>query len=159
MSDNNIIYDFDGSRLPYSVGAEQAVLGSMIIDPVCINDVAVQVKAEYFYIPQHKEIYAAISSMYELSQSIDFISLLERLKKDGVYDEANGKEYLTKLVQSVPSSANVLTYVGIIREQYYQRALMTAAKGILKDIDENTMDSGKMLDAAEQRIYEIRDGR
>ncbi|MBR6503189.1 MAG: replicative DNA helicase [Clostridia bacterium] len=159
MSDNNIIYDFDGSRLPYSVGAEQAVLGSMIIDPVCINDVAVQVKAEYFYIPQHKEIYAAISSMYELSQSIDFISLLERLKKDGVYDEANGKEYLTKLVQSVPSSANVLTYVGIIREQYYQRALMTAAKGILKDIDENVMDSGKMLDAAEQRIYEIRDGR
>ena len=159
MSDNNIIYDFDGSRLPYSVGAEQAVLGSMIIDPVCINDVAVQVKAEYFYIPQHKEIYAAISSMYELSQSIDFISLLERLKKDGVYDEANGKEYLTKLVQSVPSSANVLTYVGIIREQYYQRALMTAAKGILKDIDDNVMDSGKMLDAAEQRIYEIRDGR
>lgn len=159
MSDNNIIYDFDGSRLPYSVGAEQAVLGSMIIDPVCINEVAVQVKAEYFYIPQHKEIYAAISSMYELSQSIDFISLLERLKKDGVYDEANGKEYLTKLVQSVPSSANVLTYVGIIREQYYQRALMTAAKGILKDINENTMDSGKMLDAAEQRIYEIRDGR
>lgn len=159
MNDNNIIYDFDGSRLPYSVGAEQAVLGSMIIDPVCINEVAVQVKAEYFYIPQHKEIYAAISSMYELSQSIDFISLLERLKKDGVYDEANGKEYLTKLVQSVPSSANVLTYVGIIREQYYQRALMTAAKGILKDINENTMDSGKMLDAAEQRIYEIRDGR
>lgn len=159
MSDNNIIYDFDGGRLPYSVGAEQAVLGSMIIDPECINEVAVQVKADYFYIPQHKEIYYAISSMYELSQSIDFISLLERLKKDGVYDEAGGKEYLTKLVQSVPSSANVLTYVGIVREQFYQRALMGAAKGILKDINENAMDSGKLLDSAEQRIYEIRDGK
>ncbi|MBQ8267031.1 MAG: hypothetical protein IJZ21_01425 [Clostridia bacterium] len=156
MSDNNIIYDIDGGRLPYSVGAEQAVLGSMIIDPECINEVAVQVKTEYFYIPQHKEIYSAIASMYELSQSIDFISLLERLKKDGVYDEAGGKEYLTKLVQTVPSSANVLTYVGIIREQYYQRALMGAAKGILKDINENTMDSGKLLDSAEQLIFEIR---
>lgn len=159
MSDNNLIYDIDGGRLPYSVGAEQAVLGSMIIDPNCINDVAVSVKVEYFYIPQHKEIYSAISSMYELSQAIDFISLLERLKKDGVYDETGGKEYLTKLVQSVPSSANVLTYVNIIREHYYQRALMSAAKGILKDINENTMDSGRMLDSAEQRIFEIRDGR
>lgn len=159
MSDNGLIYDIDGGRLPYSVSAEQAVLGSMIIDPDCINEVAVQVKTEYFYIPQHRDIYSAISSMYELSQSIDFISLLERLKKDGVYDEAGGKDYLTKLVTSVPSSANVLTYVAIIREQYYSRALMGAAQGIIKDINENTMDSGKLLDSAEQRIFEIRDGR
>ena len=159
MSDNRLIDDIDSGRLPYSVDAEQAVLGSMIIDPNCINDVAVQVRTEYFYIPQHREIYSAISSMYELSQSIDFISLLERLKKDGTYDEAGGKEYLTKLVQTVPSSANVMTYVGIIREQYYQRALMGAAQGIIKDINENAMDSGKLLDSAEQRIFEIRDGR
>lgn len=159
MSDNRLIYDIDGGRLPYSVDAEQAVLGSMIIDPNCINEVAVQVKTDYFYIPQHREIYSAISSMYELSQSIDFISLLERLKKDGVYDETGGKEYLTKLVQAVPSSANVMTYVGIIREQYYQRALMGAAKDIIKDINEGTKDSGSLLDSAEQRIFEIRDGR
>ena len=159
MSDNGLIYDIDGGRLPYSVGAEQAVLGAMIMDPACINEVAVAAKSEYFYIPQHRDIYSAISSMYELSQSIDFISLLERLKKDGVYDEAGGKEYLTRLVQSVPSSANVMTYVAIIREQYYSRALMSAAQGIIKDINENLMDSGKLLDSAEQRIYEIRDGR
>ncbi len=159
MSDNNIIYDIDGGRLPYSISAEQAVLGSMIIDPKCIDEVAVCVKADYFYLRQHKQIYEAISSMYEFSQAIDFVSLLDRLKKDGVYDEAAGKEYLTQLVQKVPSSANVLTYVSIIREQYYQRALMGAAQGILKDINENAMDSGKLLDSAEQRIYEIRDGR
>ncbi len=159
MSDNNLIYDIGGGKLPYSVDAEQAVLGSMIIDTNCINDVAIQVRAEYFYIPQHREIYSALSSMYELSQTIDFISLLERLKKDGVYDETGGKDYLTKLVQSVPSSANVLTYVGIVREKYYQRALAGAAQGILKDINENIMDSGKLLDSAEQRIFEIRDGR
>ncbi len=159
MSNNNLIYNIDGGRLPYSVGAEQAVLGSMIIDPNCINEVAVSVKADYFYIPQHKEIYSAISSMYELNQAIDFISLLERLKKEGVYDEAGGKEYLTKLVQTVPSSANVMSYVGIVREQYYQRALMAAAQGIIKDINENAMESGKLLDSAEQRIFEIREGR
>ena len=159
MSDNNLIFDLDGTRLPYSVEAEQAVLGSLIIDPKCITEVAVQMKAEYFYIPQHKSIYTAISSMYELSQSIDFVSLLEKLKKDGVYDDAGGKTYLTQLVQSVPSSANVLTYVSIVRERYYARALMGAAQSIIKDINENVLDSSKMLDAAEQRIYEIRQGR
>ena len=159
MSDEKLIYNLDGARLPYSVEAEQAVLGSIIIDPACLNEIAVQVKTDYFYIPQHKEIYSALSSMYELSQSIDFISLLEKLKKYGVYDEAGGKAYLTQLVQTVPSSANVLTYVAIIRERYYARALMNAAQNIIKDINDNVEDSGKLIDNAEQEIYAIRQGR
>ena len=159
MAEERLIYDIDGGRLPYSVEAEQAVLGSVIIDPKCLTDIATSMKTEYFYIPQHREIYAAMASMYELSQSIDFVSLLEKLKTDGVYDEAGGKAYLTELVQRVPSSANVLTYVAIIRERYYARALMTAAQGIIKDINDNELDSGKLLDSAEQRIYEIRQGR
>ena len=148
MADEKLIYDLEGGKLPYSVEAEQAVLGSVIIDPKCLNEIAVQMKTDYFYIPQHKEIYAAMSSMYELSQTIDFVSLLEKLKKDGVYDEAGGKEYLTRLVQTVPSSANVLTYVAIIRERYYAIALMNAAQNIIKDINENVVDSGKLIDSA-----------
>ncbi len=159
MSDEKLIYNLDGARLPYSVEAEQAVLGSIIVDPSCLNEVAVQIKTDYFYIPQHKEIYTTLSSMYELSQAIDFVSLLEKLKKNGVYDETGGKAYLTQLVQTVPSSANVLTYVAIIRERYYARALMNAAQNIIKDINENTEDSGKLIDNAEQQIYEIRQGR
>lgn len=159
MADEKLIYDLEGGRLPYSVEAEQAVLGSVIIDPKCLNEIAVQMKTEYFYIPQHREIYSAMSAMYELSQTIDFVSLLEKLKSDGVYDEAGGKAYLTQLVQTVPSAANVLTYVAIIRERYYARALMTAAQDIIKDINENEMDSGRLLDNAEQRIFEIRQGR
>ena len=159
MADEKLIYDLEGGRLPYSVEAEQAVLGAVIIDPKCLNEIAVQMKTEYFYIPQHREIYSAMSAMYELSQTIDFVSLLEKLKSDGVYDEAGGKAYLTQLVQTVPSAANVLTYVAIIRERYYARALMTAAQDIIKDVNENEMDSGRLLDNAEQRIFEIRQGR
>lgn len=159
MADEKLIYDLDGARLPYSVEAEQAVLGSIIIDPKCLNDVATSIKAEYFYIPQHREIYATLAEMYELSQTIDFISLLEKLKRDGVYDEAGGKAYLTQLVQTVPSAANVLTYVAIVRERYTARSLMTAAQDIIKDINDNAFDSSRLLDSAEQRIYEIRQGR
>ena len=159
MSDDKLIYNLDGTRLPYSVEAEQAVLGSVLVDPKCLNDIAVQMKSDYFYLPQHKKIYETMSSMFELSQTIDFVSLLEKLKKDGVYDEAGGKAYLTQLVQIVPSAANVLTYVAIIRDRYYSRSLMNAAQNIIKDVNENTLDSGKLLDSAEQRIYEIRQGR
>ncbi len=159
MAEERLIYDLDGGRLPYSVEAEQAVLGSVIIDPKCLNEIAPLMKTDYFYIPQHREIYAAMASMFELSQIIDFVSLLEKLKRDGVYDEAGGKAYLTQLVQNVPSAANVLTYVAIIRERYYARALMTAAQDIIKDVNENAMDSGMLLDRAEQSIYEIRQGR
>ena len=159
MADEKLVYDLDVTRLPYSVEAEQAVLGSIIIDPKCLNDIAVQMKSEYFYIPQHREIYSVMSSMYELSQTIDFVSLLEKLKNDGIYDEAGGKAYLTQLVQNVPSVANVLTYVAIIKERYYARALMSAAQNIIKDINDNELDSGKLLDNAEQRIFEIRQGR
>ncbi len=159
MNEERLIYNLDGARLPYSVEAEQAVLGAILVEPSCLSDIAVQMKAEYFYLPQHKEIYKTMASMYELSQSIDFVSLLERLKKDGVYDEAGGKSYLSTLVQTVPTAANVLTYVAIVRERYYARSLMTAAQDIIKDVSENTSDSGQLIDAAEQKIFEIRQGR
>ena len=157
MAVNDFSTDF--SRQPYSLEAEQAVLGSVIIDPKCINEIAPLIKAEYFFLPQHRDIYGAISTMFEFNQVIDFVSLLEKLKSNGTYDDDGGKSYLTQLVQGVSSSANVLEYVRIVRDKYYQRALLSAAKDIIKDIDENVLDSDKLIDNAEQRIYDIRSGR
>ncbi|MBO5320978.1 MAG: replicative DNA helicase [Clostridia bacterium] len=159
MSDEKLIYNLDTGRLPYSIEAEQAVLGAILIDPKCLSEVAVSMSADYFYLPQHKEIYTAMATMYELSQTIDFVSLLERLKRDGVYDEAGGKAYLTQLVQTVPSSANVQSHIEIIKERYYARSLMNAAQGIIRDINDGETDSGKLIDNAEQSIYAIRQGR
>ncbi len=156
--DEQFVFGGD-ARLPYSVEAEQAVLGSILVDPKTFTEVVNEIKADYFYIPQHREIFAVLSSMYELNQAIDFVSLLERLKREGVYDEAGGKTYLMQLVQNLPSAANVLSYTAIMRERYYARALMNVAQGIIKDISENSTDSGVLIDNAEQRIYEIRSGR
>ncbi len=159
MSEEKLIYNLDGNRLPYSVEAEQAVLSAILIDPHCLSEVAVNMNAEYFYIPQHREIYKTMAAMYELSQTIDYVSLLEKLKNDGVYDEAGGKAYLSQLAQAVPSSANILTHIAIIKERYYARSLMNAAQNIIKDINDGELDSGKLIDNAEQSIYTIRQGR
>lgn len=158
MSEENLTYDL-GVNVPYSVEAEQSVLGALLVDPQCILDVAPVVKPEFFYLPQHRHIYTAIITMFDLNKQIDFVSLLERLKSDKVYDEAGGKAYLTQLVQVVPSSANVMTYVGIVKEKYYTRSLLNAAQGIIKDVNESGADSNKLIDSAEQRIYDIRAGR
>lgn len=159
MSDDNIFLEFDSLNVPFSKEAEQAVLGSILIDPQSINLVASELKAEFFYIPQHREIYKVLSSMLELGGAdIDFVTVLERLKSAGVYDEAGGKEYLSNLLKTVPSSAHILTYVSIIREHYYARSLMKVAKDVIKDIEDNTMGASELLESAEQRIFDIRSG-
>jgi len=159
-NDTNFLLDMENINLPYSAEAEQALLGSIIIDPECMNLIASQVKIEYFYFPQHREIYKTLSGMLEFGgKAIDFVSLLEQLKSNGVYDEAGGKAYLTQLAKAVPTSANVLTYVDIVRERYYARSLLLAAEGIIKSVNENLLDTGLLLDHAEQSIYDIRQGR
>ena len=150
---------FGESRQHFSVEAEQSVLGSIIIEPKCLNHAATMLKSDYFYIPQHREIYSTLTEMYEQNLPIDFVTLLEKLKSKGVYDEAGGKSYLTQLVQSVPSTANLDNYIAIVKDKYLSRCLLTAAQGIIKDINENFTTSDLLLDSAEQRIYEIRQGR
>lgn len=159
MADDKNIFDLDLNRLPYSVEAEQSVLGAIIIDPQSINQVAGQIKPEYFYIPQHREIYKTLENMFQMSRTIDYVTLLERLKDSGTYDEAGGKAYITQLAQMVPSSANILTYASIIRERYYTRSLILAAQNIIKDATDSVVDTARLLDSAEQRIYEIREGK
>ncbi len=158
MAEDRVILDLDGG-LPFDIDAEQAVLGSILIDPACFNDLVIQLSDEYFYIPQHKEIYKALAVMLEMNMKIDYIALVDRLKKSGTYDEAGGKAYLKELVQRVPSSANVLTYAAIVRERYFARALIEASREIIKDATENTTEGDRLLESAEQRIYDIRQGR
>ena len=156
----NYYPDSSNINLPYSIEAEQAVLGSIIIDPDCINVVTPVLKEEHFYKSEHREIYKTLRDMLESGgRSIDFISLLEQLKRNGVYDEAGGKAYLTLLAQTVPTSRNIDTYIELVKDRYYARALLNAAEGIIKEVNENLLDPNLLLNRAEQAIYDIRQGR
>ena len=124
-----------GMNVPYSIEAEQAVLGAIIIDPECLNLVATQLKEEYFYLREHREIYKTLRDMLELGgRAIDFITLLEQLKRNGVYDDAGGKAYLTQLAKAVPTSKNISTYIELVKDRYYARSLLLAAETIIKDV-------------------------
>ncbi len=149
-------FGFGDENLPFSTEAEQSVIGAILIDPESILLVADTLKPYHFYVPQHKTIYEALTNMFELNRTIDFVTLLEWLKKKNVYDDVGGKAYLTQLAQAVPSSANIATYSGIVRDKYTVRALITASRDIISDAEDNSAEPSLLLDHAERRIFDIR---
>ena len=149
---------FEQLNEPYSMEAEQALLGAVLMNPACYTRVSGIVRPESFYIPQHKAIFAAIANLDYLNQKIDPLLVLEELKQNGTYDEAAGKNYLAQLAQSVPSVENVESYARIIKEKNYLRTLMEAAEEMLKNAANEELSADTIMDAAEQKIYNIRQG-
>lgn len=148
------------SSLPYSLEAEQSVLGSILIEPDCMERVVTIVKQDYFFLPQHRAIFGAMMSMFSGSKaSIDPVVIADLLTKEGHYDTAGGREYLITLRDSVPSTANVETYARIVEEQYYLRTLINVSQEIINDASGGKADANMLLDSAEQKIYDIRKGK
>ena len=149
----------DDVSMPYSLEAEQAVLGSILIDPACITQVLIIVKPDYFYLPQHKAIFTIMQEIDALGGKIDPLIVLEKLKQDKIYDDAGGKQYLFQLTQVVPSTENVEEYSAIIREKYHIRTLITVSKRIIDEASSSSEPADSLLESAEQQIYDIRQGR
>jgi replicative DNA helicase len=146
--------------LPYNLEAEQSVLGAILIDSSCMEVAITYVNAESFYLPQHKHIFAAMVTMFTgMNGAIDPVLIADALAKDGVYDLAGGRDYLFQLSQTVPSTANVEKYAKIVREQYYLRTLIQISQEIIDDASSGSGDASTLLDSAEQRIYDIRQGK
>ena len=144
---------------PYSLEAEQAVLGCILMDSDCYDRVSGILRgADCFYIPQHREIYSLISERKLLNQKVDALIVAEALKSSGAYDDAGARNYLAQLAAAVPSVANVESYAKIVNDKYYLRTLMAAAGEMLKSAAEEEMPADAIMDAAEQRIYDIRQG-
>ncbi|MBR5246679.1 MAG: replicative DNA helicase [Clostridia bacterium] len=146
-------------NLPYSLDAEQAVLGAILKDPECLPTVSDMLKIDHLYLPQHKAIYTATLNIDTMGGRIDPLVVLEELKKEGVYDDIGGKTYLMKIADAVPSTKNVESYIKIIIDKFYLRTLMLTAREILEKTSDGTDSPDHLLNLAEQKIYDIRRGK
>ena len=156
----NVNYDsYAGLVMPFSQDAEQSVLGSILIEPSCYERVLEYLKPESFYLPQNRKIFEAIGRLFTANTKIDFVTVLDELKKDSDYDEGEGRAYLATIAQLVPSVSNVEGYAKIVREKYYARLLIRTSKDIIDIAQTEQESSDVLLDTAEQRIYDIRQGR
>ena len=150
--------DLLARQAPHSLEAEQAVLGSMLIDGRCINEVVVLVRPDDFYLQTNREIYETIYEMFSYSQPIDPVTVLDKMRERGVFDEQNSPKYLMQLMEITPTAANVKQYAQIVRDKSLLRGLSTAASDIVDTVYEGVGTAQDILEAAEKRIFAIRRG-
>ncbi len=152
-------YDLSGMNLPFSLDAEQSVLGAVLMDQNAMTEVIGVLHPEHFYVELNRSIYAVLVQMNMSSQSIDIITVLENVMRQGLFETAEqAKEYLAKLMQSVPSISSVAKYAEIIRDKFVLRSLIFTAREIMDAASSGAEDVNAIVDLAEQKIFDIRSG-
>ena len=150
MDNNSIV-----RQMPVSIEAEQALLGSIIINPECFDKVGGIISVDDFYLEEHKHIYSALMKMYTQSKMIDTVTLVNTLVEEGDRDEAGGIQYISLIANSVPAVSNVRDYARIVKDKSVLRHLI----GICDDISTNAYEEGApvktIVDSAEQKIFDI----
>lgn len=141
--------------LPQSIEAEQCVLGSMIIDKTAIAQAAEGLKAEDFYRDAHKTIFQSIIEMFQRDEAIDQVTLLEYLKSSDRLEKAGGITYVTEISGSVPTTANLASYIKIVSEKSILRKLIKSSTEIIESCYNDQSNVEEVIDKAEKRIFEI----
>ncbi|MBQ1955200.1 MAG: replicative DNA helicase [Clostridia bacterium] len=146
-------------RQPYSAEAEQAVLGSILIDSATVATAVTMLKPDDFYIPENAKIYETLVSTFTGGEKIDPITLLDKLKELELYDDAGGRAYLYKLMDATPSAVNIEAYAAIVKDKAKLRKLAdvtgeanTRAMGEVGSVAEQ-------LETLEQQLFELRGER
>ncbi|MBR4109026.1 MAG: replicative DNA helicase [Oscillospiraceae bacterium] len=144
-------------QLPQSVEAEQAVLGSILIDSRCLTDVIGLLRPEDFYLQQNREIYETIYTMFNFSQTIDPVTVLDKMRELGVYHD-NSRDYILQLMEITPTAANAVRYANIVREKAMLRGLADASTDISEMVYTQVGTPSEILESAEKKIYALRKG-
>ncbi len=143
-------------KMPFSMEAEQSVLGTLILDPEKMRDVMTELRAEDFYLEQHNRIFQAMHDIFMRPDGhLDPVTLVDELVREGTYEEAGGKQYVTVLAESVPSMANLPDYVRIIREKAVRRRLIEVSAQISEMAYASEGETRDILDRSEQMIFDI----
>ena len=142
---------------PQSLEAEQAVLGSMLIDSRCVSDVIGILRPEDFFLKQNQQLYETIYTMFNFSQTIDPVTVLDKLRELGYYEE-NSKDYVLQLMEITPTAANAVRYANIVRDKSMLRGLAQAASDITETVYSQVGTPAEMLESAEKKIYALRKG-
>ena len=150
--------DLLSRQAPHSLEAEQAVLGSMLIDSRCVNDIIGAVRPSEFYSDTNREIYETIYEMFSYSQPIDPVTVLDKMRERGVFDEQTSAKYIMQLMEITPTAANAKQYAQIVHDKALLRNLSTAASEIVDTVYEGVGTAQDILEAAEKKIFALRRG-
>ncbi len=146
-------------KLPFSMPAEQSLLGSILIGPEALNEVADMINAEDFYLTEHKQIYLAMHELFLINREIDVVTLIDMLVTKGIYDKSGGEDYIRTLTEAVPDALNIKDYARIVKEKSILRQLIGACGEISESAYSEQESVSGILDHAENLIFNIAQGR
>ncbi len=146
--------DLTGRVIPQAIDIEKALLGALLIEKDAIAKVVDLLHPETFYDPRHQKIYRAIRSLFEQGLPVDLLSTTEVLRRSGDLNEI-GPYYLAELTLGVASSANAETYARLLVEKYLLRQVIALAGELTEKAFQEETDAFDLLDAAENRLYEL----
>jgi replicative DNA helicase len=145
-----------GARVPpHDLDAERAVIGAMLVSEAAVSVVGDILVAEDFYSETHRVLYGAMMRLYSRGEPIDQLTLSVELKSIGEFDSIGGRQYVFRLVESVPTAANASRYAEIVRGKALLRAVIDAGSRIQQEAFTEPDDVTRALDAAEQLIYGV----
>lgn len=140
---------------PHQLEAEQATLGSILIDKDALIKIADRLNPEDFYVDKHRLIYDAMATLYQKHEPIDIIALSNLLQERGHLDNLGGRSFLVSLSNAVPTAANVIQYASIIQKKATLRRLITSATSMVELGYQEDEDVTALLDQAEQSLFSV----
>ena len=146
-------------KLPFSLIAEQSLLGSILVDPESLNDITEIITPNDFYLSEHSQIYTAMHELFIINKEIDVVTLIDMLVSKGIYSKSGGEDYIRSLYQAVPNALNVKDYATIVRQKSLLRNLIETCDDIS---DKAYTEEGKpeeLIEYAEAKIFDIAQGK
>lgn len=145
-------------NLPFAPEAEQSVLGSILIKPENVSRVAEILTEDDFFLPEHKEIFAAMRDLFVQNRQIDVVTLIDMMVSRGTYDRDRSGKYIHAIAAAVPGSSNLEDYMNIVKDKATLRALIDAADEIREDAYASKGEVKYIVDNAESKIYNVAKG-
>ena len=146
-------------KLPFSLIAEQSLLGSILVDPESLNDVAEIINAGDFHLSEHSQIYTAMHELFLINKEIDIVTLIDMLVSKGIYSKSGGEDYIRSLYQAVPNALNVKDYATIVKQKSLLRNLISACSDISEKAYSEEGNADELVEYAETKIFDIASGK
>lgn len=152
-------YELFDRQPPFDLTAESGVLGSMMLMPDVIDDVALELRADDFYDDANRRVFEHMLALHDAGSKVDPVLLTDRLKTAGDLELIGGPAYLARIMGAVANAAHAVHYAKIVRAKSTFRSLITASTEILREAYDQSLEPKQMLSSAEQKIFSILDSR
>ena len=150
-------FDLNGNTPPQAVALEESVLGALMLSQEALINAIETLHVEYFYKEEHQAVYRAIRKLFEMSQPVDLLTVVERLRLDGELETAGGAYAVSKLTENVVSAAHIEYHIRVLSEKFIQREMIRISTETIREAYDETTDVVNLLDQTEQRLMEIND--